>query len=298
MTSMALNKASLLGAEELRPAGGGLALPGTIMVQVVAGDREDALLPALDLAGRSGAGLIAIGAEGFKSAWPDAYGIVDGALMADLLRQLRARLADARARFEEATRDRDVNARWIVEETEPRDALVGHACAADWIVAVRPPRHADPTVFAAPAALLMDSGLPVLLSPSRFVPLKARKVVIGWKNTRESRRAVAAAMPLLAAAEEVVAVEILTGAPDGDTEGLSLKELCDRLLARGCRAHWHCRQAHGDDVAGALKDVMVEHEADLLVVGGYGHSRIQERILGGLTRTLLENFPFWTLLAH
>jgi nucleotide-binding universal stress UspA family protein len=121
--------------------------------------------------------------------------------------------------------------------------------------------------------------------------------VIGWKDTREARRAVYDALPLLQAAARVTIVE----ACKGDEENTALRHLDDltRYLT------WH-RINGGPRVileqraSGAAQLIRVAQEegADLLVTGAYGHSRLGEWVFGGMTRDLVATSPICCLMSH
>ena len=143
-------------------------------------------------------------------------------------------------------------------------------------------------------AALVDSGRPLLISPAAPLATLPETVVIGWKATREAARAVTAALPFLHIAKQIV---IMTVAEDQRAPG----EETDRLMA-GLR--WHGvpvsvrhLPAGGQSPADALLTVAREHAA-LLVMGGYGHSRLREWIFGGFTLHVLRGCEVPVLMAH
>jgi nucleotide-binding universal stress UspA family protein len=111
------------------------------------------------------------------------------------------------------------------------------------------------------------------------------KTMIGWKNTREARRAVADALPFLKQAKEVHAITISEG--DADTERQSLADLVAWLSAHGVKADSELIE-NQDGFIDVLESTARARQADLLVTGGYGHSRMREWLFGGMTRDLLE----------
>jgi hypothetical protein len=137
-------------------------------------------------------------------------------------------------------------------------------------------------------ALLLESGRPVLLVPSGFVWRSAKHAVIAWRPTRETARALHDAMSLL---RDAVSVDVLEVDVEGD-------DRCDRpppggdpvihLCRHGLKAQSFCCQSRGGSVASALIKHAQDSGADLLVAGGYGHSRFREWALGGATRELLS----------
>ena len=143
----------------------------------------------------------------------------------------------------------------------------------------------------------MRAGRPILVVPDIAHPLALRRVVIAWKDTRECRRAVRDALPFLQRAKEVVILEL---GEDG-SESAARKALADV----GCYLVRHqvvvadeiWRRARGP-VATELLCFVQDEKADLIVAGGYGHSRLGEWIFGGVTHELLAGSPVCCLLSH
>ena len=172
-------------------------------------------------------------------------------------------------------------------------------------------RHADLAVMAAPAGdsrdlmddmavdLLMQSGRPLLLVPrghvQRAAPLHA---VIAWQPTREAARAVHDALALLHA---YASVDVLLVDPQvrdsghGDHPGA---DIAAHLARHGLRVDVVSVPRMGNTVEACILGHVVESGADLVVAGGYSHTRFREQILGGVTRMLLGDFPVPVLLSH
>jgi nucleotide-binding universal stress UspA family protein len=121
---------------------------------------------------------------------------------------------------------------------------------------------------------------------------------VAWKETRESRRALGDALPLMAAADEVVVVELC--APDeaiGDAE-FHVNEVALGLKRHGVNARGKAITAPDAEVAARLNAEAKAIGADLIVAGCYGHSRMNEWFFGGVTRDLLSNPQRFLLLSH
>jgi hypothetical protein len=137
-------------------------------------------------------------------------------------------------------------------------------------------------------SLLLETGRPVLLVPPNVAWRPAKHVVLAWRPTREATRAVHDAMPLLRGAESIDVLEV---DQEGDKE-------CDGFAPGGCiAAHLGHHgltaqvvpcQSGGKSIASSLIKHAQDTNADLLVAGGYGHSRFREWVLGGATRELLS----------
>lgn len=172
-------------------------------------------------------------------------------------------------------------------------------------------RHADLTVMARPhaqdssfrhevlEAVLMSSGRPVLLLPSEWVADNGiRTVFIAWNAGREAARAVADAAPFLAAASTIVigTVDARPG-PRGHGEAPGV-DIATHLARHGHAVELRNLDSLGADKAGAILSGAKGANADLIVLGGYEHARLQQAIFGGVTRTLIDSSPIPLLLSH
>ncbi len=143
-------------------------------------------------------------------------------------------------------------------------------------------------------AVLMGSGRPVLIAPAAAPASVGRKVAVCWNGTAEASRAVALAMGVLAIADEV---HVLS-ADTGKTKSGTAAGLVEMLAWHGVRAVPRPVQVRGEAVGAALLRTAGEAGCDLLVMGGYGHSRLREMILGGVTRHVLNHATLPVLMAH
>jgi nucleotide-binding universal stress UspA family protein len=146
--------------------------------------------------------------------------------------------------------------------------------------------------------LVLSAGRPVLVVPyaGRFPGVGAR-VLVAWNASREAARAVTDALPLLQRAKwvEVVAFEPeRSGADHGAEPGADIA----LYLARHGVKVSVARQQAGIDVGSQILSRAADSDADLIVMGAYGHSRARELVLGGATRSLLEAMTVPVLMAH
>ena len=147
-------------------------------------------------------------------------------------------------------------------------------------------------------SIVFGSGRPVLLLPqrSRARELVLDTVVIAWDGSRPAARAVADALPFL---ERAKTVRVLTVLNEKELSSESpAAELSRYLERRGIDATPDCIDAAGRRIGEILSSYLTSHQADLLVMGAYGHSRVREFILGGATRSMLSNPPLPILLSH
>jgi nucleotide-binding universal stress UspA family protein len=261
----------------------------TLIVHVDTTDEGRARLhAAIDLARKLNAKLVGLGAFGFAPE-PDPTGMSHKILrdwIADSLRQ-------AEACFRRATADLG-EASWLTDRRSPAQALAAHACGADLVVASRTARITAPESFAQPDELILSAGAPVLLQPPAAGPLAARTIVVGWKNTRESRRALWDGLPFLISAEQVRLIRFeASERPDE-----SLDEAGGRLRRHGVKLEIEHRQPSRGTIGEDLVEAASALGADLIVAGGYGRSRIHELVLGGVTRNLLATCPHYVLFSH
>ena len=144
--------------------------------------------------------------------------------------------------------------------------------------------------------LVMRVGRPVLVVPPDATALDIASVMIAWKDTRETRRAIADALPLLRRATRVAVVEV--AAEDEQTRVRTrLADVVAWLARHDIAADAHAAVSNGNDTA-RLDALAREHRAGLLVAGAYGHSRVREWVLGGVTRDLLRTSGRCVLLSH
>jgi nucleotide-binding universal stress UspA family protein len=186
---------------------------------------------------------------------------------------------------------------WRTALETPSVLVAREARAADLVIVGPRQMGNDMHDLIDPGAILLRAGRPVLVVPDVVPPLPLQRVVVAWKDTRECRRAVRDALPFLQQAKEVLLVEI----GEDETESKARKNLADvanyLVRHRVIVAAQVWRRARGP-VAGELLHLVREEDADLIVAGGYGHSRLGEWIFGGVTHELLGSSPVCCLLSH
>lgn len=273
----------------------------TLMVNLEL-DKDNAVLLGItgDLAERFDADVV-----GIVASKPFSPMVGDGIVSAEVVGRdramIEAQIKDAEERFRTALQSRSPGLKWrsqlaydapagyIAQQMRSADLLItGVGDRGSWL---DPARHADT------ADLVMQIGRPTLIVPARARKLLAENILVGWKDTRETRRAVSDALPFLRTAKRVVVVEVVAD-DNVIPEGLkNTEEVCDWLERHDIAAKALALSA--DDKHAVPLDVIAEEEgADLIVVGAYGHSRMHEWMLGGVTRDRLENSDRCSLLSH
>ncbi len=161
----------------------------------------------------------------------------------------------------------------------------------------RPEKDAPERMVASPANVIMEAGLPALLAPAGEATLSGRYVVVAWQNSRECRRAVGDALPFLARAERVFLVRVAGGSA-GEKDPSGLEEVAGRLKRHGITVEAETKASAMASVALDLQQAADRHGADLIVTGAYGHSRVREWVLGGVTRDLIGGASKFVLFSH
>jgi nucleotide-binding universal stress UspA family protein len=199
----------------------------------------------------------------------------------------KERLEAAEAEFRQGFAGRENRIEWR-GALAPAGAHVARLCrAADLVItgAVAPELLADPNWRLDPGDLVMRAGRPVLVVPEDYTRrLQAKTVVIGWKDNRESRRAVGDALPLARLAERVLVASVAE--VDDDSAHAGVADVLGWFRRHGVTAEERSEPLVSDP-ASQLRSLALEEDADLIVAGAYGHSRAREWILGGVTHDLL-----------
>jgi len=144
---------------------------------------------------------------------------------------------------------------------------------------------------------LFESGRPIIMVPYiQKAPFKTGNVMICWDGSRTAARAVADAIPILGKSGriEIVSVTSERGKED-EIEGADIGQ---HLARHGLKVDVHRISRGNIDVADALLSHAADSAADLMVMGGYGHSRLREFVLGGVTRSIFQSMTLPVLLSH
>lgn len=208
-------------------------------------------------------------------------------------KRIDARLAKAKELFF-AEADSTVESEWRQQCASMAEWIVQQSRGADLIVTggLHGVEGAAATQMLWDAGdILLRSGRPVLFVPAKVAHLSAKRIVVGWKDTREARRAIQDALPLLAGAEHVTLLSV-------GKELHGAQEVVSYLEWQGVKATCAARPAPEADAAATLLQFASVQDADLVVCGGYGHGRTREWLFGGVTRDLLHRAEICCLLSH
>jgi nucleotide-binding universal stress UspA family protein len=215
----------------------------------------------------------------------------------------KSRSDKAKAIFDAEMRKVELSAEWrIAESGSPQvaDTVIEHALQADLVIASQVSHESSAGIESDFAErIVMESGRPVLLVPysGRFEHC-GRRALIGWNATREAPRATFDAVPMLKQADSVHVTWIDPQRSREEAGPLPGTELATALSRHGIEAIAEGLPTSGLGAGEALLSHASDLSADLIVMGGYGHSRLCEFILGGATRTLLQAMTVPVLMSH
>jgi nucleotide-binding universal stress UspA family protein len=259
-------------------------------------DSEQRVQLALDLAHRFQAALIGVAGWALKPAFVAGGFVVYSEPSPHDLQQMTGQLDRMGKTF--LTQGQNLkHVEWRSALDSPSELVLREARAADLVIVG--PRHAQPNLrdVVDPGVILLRAGRPVLVVPEITGPLGLHRVVIAWKDSRECRRAVRDALPFLQRAKEVLIVEM----GEAHVEAEAKKRLSDvknyliRHRVITAREIWHpTRGPESTELLHFARD----EKADLIVAGGYGHTRLGEWIFGGVTHELLTTCPVCCMLSH
>lgn len=214
--------------------------------------------------------------------------------------QYRAEAAKAaKAAFSAASKKHGRSGEWRASSRDALAAVQVSARYADLVVIGQTERGGKTGVapnFA--EEVVLTAGRPVLLVPyaGKF-PTVGRNVLVAWNTGREAARALSDALPLLARAKtvHVASFNPRDEADHGEVPGADI----GLMLARhGVKVSVEQQTSRGADVGNQLLSRAADLQADLIVMGAYGHARLRQLVLGGVTRTLLETMTVPVLMSH
>jgi nucleotide-binding universal stress UspA family protein len=257
---------------------------------------DDRIKLAADVASRFHGTLTGVTAWEPRPALTYGGVVVDSTPTEGMLQQMSDRL-DAAGKHFRAVVGEQPPTNWRTAFQSPTEFLASQARAADLLVIGRDRVPGDLYRSLDPGATILQAGRPVLVVPAGIGSLELRNVVIGWKDTREARRALQDALPLLGEAKRVSII----GVGETDLEDQTRQQIDDvaSYLARhridvATRMTVHA----GGPASKQLLRVAQDEKADLIVAGGYGHWRLGEWIFGGMTQDLLAASPVCCLFSH
>jgi nucleotide-binding universal stress UspA family protein len=272
----------------------------TILVHVDTGRSASARLKAsADLAARFAAHVTGLyirrpfQAPAFTDAGPamdSLYRTYENAAKADE--------ALATAAFRDLIGGTSLSSEWRVIDGLAEEVVAAHARYADLAVIGQSEPDAPATTTPTDLAetVVMAGERPVLIVPHIGVAKPpGRTVLLCWNATREAARAATGALPILKQADKVIVLLVDPRSDGGEQPGAAVSSW---LVRHGVKAVVQRDTAAESNVGGVILSRAADHDADLIVMGLYGHSRVREWVLGGASRTLLASMTVPLLVAH
>ncbi|MCR6732721.1 MAG: universal stress protein [Afipia sp.] len=184
----------------------------------------------------------------------------------------------------------------ILRHGDANEGATLNALHSDLVIVSGPRSGELPREWSA-ESLLLATGVPFLLLPERWTGATAEHVVVAWNASREARRAIADALPLLVEARSVtiLVVDPQKNSRHGEEPGADVALYLSR---HGAKVAVERVESNGEPVADVILGFAKRHNNDLIVVGAYSHSRTTEMIFGGVTRRLLRDATIPLLIAH
>jgi nucleotide-binding universal stress UspA family protein len=190
-----------------------------------------------------------------------------------------------------------ISAAWREAKGDATDNLISLSRLHDLVVTAGSAEQSV-MMYTHTGRLVMGAGKPIVLAPRVLQTSRIGTVAIAWKDSAEAARAITAAMPVLRKAHKIVVLS-------ANEDGSKAKEFADGSESIANHLRWHGMNVEGRHVipAGrAVPNAVIEAArhagADMLVMGGYGHSRLRELIFGGFTRRVLEGVDLPVFIFH
>ena len=269
----------------------------TVMVHVDVDGASDARIRlAATLADRFMATLIGISSSILPPYPSEGAYFVTRELIEEERRDMEVSLRRVEAAFRNHAGPERTKIEWRSAIEVPDDYIAANARSGDLLVIAREQGSGGICRTINPGATVLTTGRPVLLVPPGVDMLKAERVVFGWTESREARRALSDALPFLHQAKAVSIIEVC----DAGMEAAGQQHVDDvaHYLARHRITIGSVLAVPAVDAATELMRCANADNADLIVTGAYGHTRLGEWAFGGVTRSLLAACPVCCLMAH
>lgn len=211
-------------------------------------------------------------------------------------KQALATADEARARFDKAVAQAGCAGEWRCERGFADRYLGESARYADLVVMGAPDRTFGGGDDSLVDHMIVGSARPIMFVPEGFsASTTGQRILVAWNAKREAVRAIHDAMPMLERARDVDVVAIRPPSGEGD---IPTADICRHLARHGVHADGDDLAASDIDVGDALLARAAERDRDLIVMGGYGHTRLRETILGGVTKHMLGSMTVPVFMSH
>jgi nucleotide-binding universal stress UspA family protein len=275
----------------------------TILVYLPSEKNVAAILePALKIASERNAHVIGLHLTADLPVYGEFPAEVSEDVMARLQKAGKDATAGAKRAFDEAVQNAPVTHEWrcfTASYAAGNDLIAQNGRAADLIVCGKPSDEAPDAWNDFSETAIMCSGRPVLIVPGGK-PQKTvgEHVIIAWNDTREAARAVFDSLDLIKGATTVRAVTLIEKESQREAAEALGADLIASLARHGVAASLDVSHAGNASAGEAILAKLLEEGCDLLIMGGYSHSRFREMIFGGVSRNILRDTFVPTLVSH
>jgi nucleotide-binding universal stress UspA family protein len=245
---------------------------------------------AADLAERFRCPLIGV------AGWPLLEGPREKVSQSELAERALEELRSLEEKFRKMAGNITGSIEWRSSMDFPRDVIANEVRAADLLVIGQSMLPGDIFHTYDPGTIILAAGRPVLVVPSEVTRLALSRALIAWKDTREARRAVRDAVPLLQQAKDVV-IAVVHSSTSERTDA-QIADLVRYLARHKVSVTQQIANVSNENEGNILLQLAEEHRVDLIVAGAYGRTRLGEWIFGGVTRDLLLNSRISCLFSN
>ena len=275
----------------------------TILVYVPSGKNAAATLGAvLKVAGAGNAHVIGLHLTPDLPVYGEFPAEVSQEVVDRLQKAGEQAAAAARLAFEEAFKDSAVTHEWrgfIASYVMGADLIAQQGRSVDLIVCGKASEDVPDAWSDFAETALMRSGRPVLIVPPGAAAKPVGKhAVIAWNDTREAARAVFDSLALIQDAASVRAITLIDNEDQRADAEANGAPLAAALARHGIKATFEVSYAAGGSTGEAILAKLLDNGCDLLIMGGYSHSRFREMLFGGVSRDILRNTWVPTLVSH
>jgi len=274
----------------------------TILVYLNNEDQVSRLTDVARMLAGPGTHLIGFHAVPGVEIYPGISYPVDPRVFTDLASAYDETAEACRKAFTAATENEDFVAEWRRADAGGRpvaEVATENARFADLVICSQPDPDHDDYATIVVEQLILESGRPVLIVPySANIKTIGEIPVIAWNGSKESCRAAFDGLPLLTRAKQVTVLEVASHGDSSRKEEMMAGDMCKTLDRHGVACEVSRTVATDISVGDEILSRLADRGADLLVMGGYGHSRMREFVLGGATRHILHNMTVPVLMSH
>lgn len=205
--------------------------------------------------------------------------------------------------FKKKTEEAGLSSEWqLVESSTPgiSSIVAEHARRADLVIVRQPDNTSDDAyILNVPVEVMMGCGRPVLIVPTdQNITELGNNILVAWNGSREAARATFDALPLLKTADRVVVHCIGSGEDVAGGKTLPGSEIASNLVRHDVTVDVKIAERADQSIGKQLITASEEQGADLIVMGGYGHSRTREFVFGGATQHIMGNMKCPVFMAH